>query len=146
MSQVDLNRSFLFADALSTGRYPHNKPTLCSRAPGIIGVGDGSEFGLVPTGSDGKPLEAEEDPEGAAPGYKAVGRYGRFTTGNRDAGDSFTFEALVYPDLDTKLTLTTWRGQNFAAFCTDWENQNSPLVNFNARPKLTPVVDVCGMV
>src|SRR5262245_28650523 len=99
--------------------------------------------GLVLPGQD-----ADED---TTTGWRITSPVGRFNQvhtwdGTGDRSRARAIEAMIFPNLNKTHTMVTWDGQNFAAFCTEWENQNSPLVNLSARPSPTPVVDACGVV
>jgi hypothetical protein len=102
-------------------------------------------MGLVLPGSGAD----EDDPR--TTGWRITSPVGRFNQvhtwdGTGDRSRARAVEAMIFPNLNKTHTMVTWDGQNFAAFCTEWENQNSPLVNLIARPAPTPIVDACGVV
>src|SRR5262249_17065329 len=91
--------------------------------------------------------DPDDDP--ATPGPRiamSIGRFPHMAVWDGQPGMARGIEAMIFPNLGKTHTMVTWKGQNFAAFCTDWENQNSPLVNPSAHPEPTPVVDTCGVV
>lgn len=132
MIAEEKHRTLLFADDLETSR-------MILRGCRVAGPQEGQEM-ILP---------CEED----APvnGYRMTGPIGRFNQvsiwdGKGDPARSRSVEALIFPLLDKTHTMVTWEGQNFAAFCTQWENQHSPLVAMSPRPEPTVVVDAFGQV
>jgi hypothetical protein len=132
MSPEEKHRTLLFADDLETSR-------MILRSCRVAGPQEGQEM-IVP---------CEE--EGPTTGHRMTGPIGRLGQvhvwdGKGDPSRMRTVEALIFPLLDKTHTMATWDGQNFAAFCTAWENQHSPLVATSPRPEPTVVVDSFGQV
>ncbi len=134
MIAEEKHRTLLFADDLETSR-------MILRGCRVAG----------PQGQDMiLPGHACEE-EGPKTGYRMSGPIGRFNRvsvwdGKGDPSRSRTVEALIFPSMDKTHTMVTWEGQNFAAFCTAWENFHSPLVAMSPRPRPTVVVDAFGQV
>ena len=135
MSLEEKHRTLLFADDLETSR-------LTLGACRFEGGKPGEEF-VIP----GRYCD-DDDP---ATGNRITGPVGRFGErrvwdGQGDPSRMRAVEAMVFPELGKTRTVVTWNGQNFAAFCTQWENQHSPLVAMSPHPEPTVVVDSFGQV
>jgi hypothetical protein len=135
MSVEEKHRTLLFADDLETSR-------LILRGCRVAALEGGQDF-IVPGHTC--------DDDGPATGHRMTGPIGRLGQGRAwdgkgDPSLKRALEALIFPHLDKTHTVVTWDGQNFEAFCTEWENQHSPLVAMSPRPEPTVVVDSFGQV
>jgi hypothetical protein len=152
MDLIDQHRTFLYMDELEHG--VRNPPTTCRKTrvadPGDYMVrqnDDGTwDFGNLQIGLDGDATKEKEETTSRQPGIVQIGRSPQIDTGwDGSAGVSQTFTAMKYPDF-TSHSMVTWPGQNYEHFSTMWEGMHCPLINFNQRKGLTPVVDDCGLL
>ena len=152
MDTIETHRTFLFLDELDgSDRTPSSQ---CRKVRDAAPVGVNGD--VLPISIEGELiLDFEFQPgadsdvsEGGSqePGkisIENIGRDPQIVWWDGKAGALQRFEAMTFPEMKPK-TMVNWKGQCFEAFSTPWENQHSPMVNYNT--KLTPVVDSCGMV
>ncbi|HEY2410613.1 MAG TPA: hypothetical protein VGI40_00140 [Pirellulaceae bacterium] len=142
---VEKHRSLVFVDNISAGY--GSMPFRCVRD------GAGNQMTVITTdGISGDVImpyddDSPPDPSAGLQIVPSVGRFPRTLIGwDGQPGMSRQIEAMIFPDLARTHTMVTWKGQNFEVVSTEWENQNSPLVNPSLRPEPTPLIDNCGVV
>src|SRR5688500_6998930 len=136
MSLEEKHRTLLFADDLETSR-------LTLGACRFEGGKQGEDFFVIPG------RYCDDDDSGT--GQRITGPVGRFGErrvwdGQGDPSRKRALEAMVFPQLGKTRTAVTCKGQNFAAVCTQWENQQCPLVAMSPHPEPTVVVGSFGQV
>jgi hypothetical protein len=136
--EVEKHRTLLFADYLEESRQMLGR---CTITPVDTAIGPAGTAIWLPGQGD----DDDSQPAGARI-TPLIGRFPRIGIWNGEPGMSRSIEAMIFPYFNKSHTMVTWKGQNFAAFSTEWENHHSPLVNPSARPEPTPIIDACGVV